>query len=651
MLVRLRHASARRLPGPLDRLPALKHDSLVANTHAPRGTRNAASSSKTKTKKASALAAKDQSLFLTNTPTAEKLAAAGLWQSRSRTGKGLETADTRRINVVNEQLCDDIIKVIGPSLERHRGCDLIDINPGAGLWSRTLHDAVQPRRHIMLDATAEAYSPILKETMGGRANVEVIQKNGLDWANLKKTLEERISPHHTPLQRHRPGPDGLLEVPPSERNDTLLVTANVGTYPKRSIYGFDSLATMVLYQLISSIRTSTLFQRYGCVRMLVWANDENKRTLLPRVMLNRKRACFETEMACEWFHEVAGHDHVDANIERFYLRDDWMNIESTAGALQRMERAGIPIIPDRETKALQTVLADPNLRNGVGKLAGHEPPKFLRPFKAELERFSPIATSTEEDQVKLRKLQRRMDYDTEDSQIFLELLQKIEASHTLAKTSDDPSSPETQAAIAALDAEVNERVDAFKKNHRSEFGAIRDSYHLFRHATPHPALLWDRRAYEPLVVRPADDFYPNVPMCLLDIQPKAMDPLLRQFGPGTSRSGDMSDLLLRMAWSNPAYHIETRGMDNLWPGFASMTELVDPDTGERYCSSLRDSRRGGSPLTEAGALTTRAMNEGHWLDMMKAWMDWPFKPSYESMIGRLTMDQSDDMGADRRGVI
>lgn len=526
---------------------------------------------------------------------------------------------------------DDIIKTIGPSLQRHQGCDLLDLNPGAGIWSKALHDAVKPRRHIMLDADAESYKPLLKEAMGRRRNIEIIPQNGFVWSELKKVLTSHIDPYHAQLPRSsEEHPSGTREIPHPERNDMLLVTANVTTYPKRTLWSFDSLATMVLYQLLSSIRTSSYFQRYGCVRMLIWANDENKRPILPRSLLQRKRVAFENELSCDWLHEVAGYDHVDVSYGRRSLRDDWLNIESTAATLRRMEAAKIPVIPGRETEALSAILADQDLRNHQGNLAGHHPPNLKRPFRAELEHLR-----TQEDNAvnnkEYRRLKYRDNYAQEDSLIYLELLQMKHAALALNDTNSDE--------FRALDKAFTARVEDLKKNTRNEFGVIKDSYHLFRHNGPEPALLWDRRAYEPLAVNPSTDFYPNQPACLLDIQPKPMDPLFRQSGPQTSRSGDISDLLLRLAYSNITWPVESRAMDTFWPGFSDMAS---------HCPSLRDVTKGGSPMSGQGALALRSMNETHWTELMRAWLKWPFRPSLETMIGRLG---EETMRADSEGVV
>lgn len=80
-------------------------------------------------------------------------------------------------------------------------------------------------------------------------------------------------------------------------------------------------------------------------------------------------------------------------------------------------------------------------------------------------------------------------------------------------------------------------------------------------------------------------------------------------------------------------------MDSAWAGF-----------GEQFaeCPSLRDMTRGGSPLAGGaggggggvGALRARCVNEEQWAEIVRAWMEWPFRPAYTQMLGRLA-DESE----------
>ncbi|KAG5926842.1 hypothetical protein E4U42_002920 [Claviceps africana] len=568
--------------------------------------------------------AKSSSMFAMTNDVAQKLHKTGSWNrapSRKKSNGEVRAIEPRRVNIVSEDLCDDILTYMGPSLDRHRGCDLIDLNPGAGVWSRKLHDRIEPRKHVMMDVDAELYSPFLGELLA-KKNVELVPQSGLVWKNLLDMIDAHLVDQHK------------VSVPADAtpvRNDTLLVTANLSTYPKKTFLGFESMSVMLLYQFMASIRTSTLFQRYGLVRMLIWTNDEDKRRLLPRSLNRRKKSAFEAELSCEWIHEVAG---LDAEVQdRCSLRDEWVNVESACQTLQRMKAAGLEMPRGRESQTYRRTLSEPELMGQ--KLAGVRPPTLDRPFRHEIEELQQEQEQEQEQEPaapseamkRLVILRRREKLVEKDSLLYLDLLQERDEIIRLALA------PRSAVQFRKADAAWNARIENLKKNTRNEFNGIRDGYHLFRQSTT--GLLWDRRAYEPLSVRP-DDFYPNAPSTLLDIQPKAMHPLFRQHGPDTSRSGDMSEVMLRF-WFHHTLLSVPKAMEGLWSGFG---DLIGS------CPSVRDVSRGGVPMTGPGALTVRAMNEAQWVDILQAWMDWPFRPRYTQMLGRLVEDAESDLVED-----
>ncbi|ODA83481.1 hypothetical protein RJ55_01995 [Drechmeria coniospora] len=556
------------------------------------------------------------SMLAVASDVARQLDETGVWRRRRGRQKAdaLRVVEPRRVNIVSEPLCDDIIKYIGTSLERHRGCDLVDLNPGAGVWSRKLHDFLEPRRHVMMDLDADLYRPFLTDLLAKNDKVHLIAKSGIIWKDLLEMIRTQLSGQE---EMHKDS---------HNRNDTLLVTANLSTFPKKAYNGFDSISTMVMYQLMSSIRTSSLFQRYGLVRMLVWVNDEDKRRLLPRSINRRRRSAFEAELSCDWIHEVAG---LDAEVEdRYALRDEWINKESAYNTLERMAARGLTMPNGRETLAYTNAAAEPSLMGK--KLAGLHPPTLSRPFKQELEDLEQALGRAKSASApsRLKALRQREKYDREDGLTYLDLLQEHEAISTSGMNRGSSTSD-----FATADAAWNDRIDNLKKNARNEFNTIRDGYHLFRQDPP--ALLWDRRAYEPLSIR-ADEFFPNAPTALLDIQPKAMHALFRQHGPSSTRSGDMSEVMLRYWFHNTLLPVR-RAMEGLWAGFGDLIE---------NCPSVRDHGRGGTPMTGHGALTARSLNEAQWAEIMQAWMDWPFRPTYSQMLGRLVEDVDADADAD-----
>ncbi|KAF4535259.1 S-adenosyl-l-methionine-dependent methyltransferase [Lasiodiplodia theobromae] len=70
-------------------------------------------------------------------------------------------ATATRADIVSPALCDDILSYIGPSLEKYKNCDIVDVNPGAGLWSSKIHDFLKPRRHLLLEVD-DFYTPCLQ---------------------------------------------------------------------------------------------------------------------------------------------------------------------------------------------------------------------------------------------------------------------------------------------------------------------------------------------------------------------------------------------------------------------------------------------------------------------------------------------------------
>ncbi|KAI5458664.1 hypothetical protein BGZ63DRAFT_391841 [Mariannaea sp. PMI_226] len=541
---------------------------------------------------------------------AERLDKIGLWPlQRGRKRSNRVEGDGNRLNIVSDGLCDDIMKYLGPSLRRHRGCDLLDINPGAGVWSSKLHEALQPRKHIMMEKDAGIYAPFLSD-LTAKDNVELVPKSGIVWRDLKETLDEHFSHQHQTKKGKQP-----------RRNDTLLVSINLAFYPPKTFRLFECVSLLVIYQLMSSIRTSSLFQKYGLVRMLVWINDDWKRKFLPRTVVRRKRSAFEAHLGCDWIHEVVGKD---AEENRKDLRDQWINIESGYATLRRMEKAGLKPPPGRETALYKALAAKPS--GARRKYAGVQRPLLMRPFREELVTMeAQFKADVKAGLVKRKDVPKRLSdlryrekYDIDDNTAYLKLLK--ERSSILKM---DPTSPK----FASADKAWSDSVNVLKKNQHKEFVTVRDNYHLFRQ-TP-PVLLWDQRQFEPLDVRPTE-FYPNVPCSLLDFQPRVVHPLLRETGDDTSRAADISDVMLRLWFTHSTLPV-SKAMDCIWPGFGEALQ---------QCSTLIDPKKGGSTLSGEGELYTRAISPKQWEDIVEVFMNWPFRPTYEQLVARL-MDDPD----------
>ncbi|TPX07735.1 uncharacterized protein E0L32_010631 [Thyridium curvatum] len=566
----------------------------------------------------SAHVAKD--LLKATTPLAKKLEATALWKfGRWGASKGVKKpkADRSRVNIVDPKLCDDIIAYIGSSLERHKGCDLIDIYPGAGLWSQKLHDLLQPRSHILMEPDETFYRPFL-EPLLKMDTTTLVRKSGIVWRDLNDILNPTYLPHQTeraPRSRETP-----------ERNDTLLVVANLAFHPKKSFRSFDSVANLVLFQFISSIRASSLFQKYGLVRMLIWCGNDDKVGLIPRSLQRRKRLAIDGELSTDWICEIAGVEDTNASGNRWFVRDRALDLQSAQEMLQKLDERGISIPEGRESQLIKEIRSSKSpLRIDSSKTMPH----LFRPYQEEKreleEQFSAGLFDKKSDTfLRLRDLRYRAARESKKANQIIELLDERDA------LAEQYEKGEVTDELKARTAEWNDSIDKLVKEKQHDYLLYRDNQHIF---DQDPRLLnWDRRYVEPLAVK-GTEFFPNAPCCLLDIQPKAVHPLMREMGPSSNRAGDIFELVLRGLLQLAADPV-SKALESVWPGAA---EGVLP-----HCPSLRDRGRGGMPFGGFGEVSVRTLNEAQLVEILEAWMKWPFRPTYSQLVGRV----SDDPGTD-----
>ncbi|CAK7563380.1 MAG: hypothetical protein SEPTF4163_001248 [Sporothrix epigloea] len=681
------------------------------------------------------------------TPLAEQLSETGLWHygRTIKKAKGDEAAqekpktkkikaDKYRVNIVSEPLCDDILEYVGSSLaERHAGCDLLDIYPGAGLWSQKLHALLQPRQHILLEPDDQFYKPFLQPLLD-KPNVSLVPKSGIVWRDLSNVLETML-PHQVPRPR---GPEHE-----PQRNDTLLVTANLAFSPKRSFSIFDSVAHLVLYQFINSIRASSLFHRYGLVRMLLWVEASDRHPLLARSCQRRRRLAIDGELATEWITEIAGPD----DFSQWYVRADNLDRASCQQALARMKEAGM-VIPER--RAPRSVVNELGLTPPIGQLEAIKEPKkrgrprknvglatasvaveeepaqpekrgqtpknlplneeeaaaapkkrgkrrkevleegisntfgeleasssgasdtlsvpavFQRPYVIELRELEALAKAgkigpdgphaTMHKQMILSQyrynrevrvnmsihklLQDRAQLVADKEAFVQEVASRARDKQDAKKAKNAKSERQWESKRDAKQAELDARqekwnaeVDSLTVNSRKQFLLSRDNLHLLSQSPP--VLMWDRRAYEPLVAQDVD-FFPNASCALLDIQPKAMHPLFRAGRP--DKSGDMFELISRGMISMAAESV-SKAIESVWPGAA---DGVLP-----HCPSLAETRQGGSRVGGTySELSVRTLNETQWIEILDAWMKWPFRPTLSQLVSRITEEAETDADDD-----
>ncbi|KFY42436.1 hypothetical protein V494_02417 [Pseudogymnoascus sp. VKM F-4513 (FW-928)] len=437
--------------------------------------------------------------------------------------------DKARQNIISGDLCDDILQRLAPSLEKHKGCDIIDINPGVGLWSSKLHDIVKPRTHILMEPDSTTYlqylDPLLKEE---GSTYKFLPTSGIIWNNLNKLESNGHLPHQTLL----PPGDPSLEKP----NNTLLVTANLGYWPRRPYIGFPSITTLVVHQLLTATRAHSIFQGYGQVRMLIWMHDLEKRIVLPRLIINRRKSSIEAEISCEYIHEVAGGDLETEN----YRREQSIDILSGQRVAPAMAAAGLHTPPHRagilEREAHDAQLATTTPTIGVrrpyedelatleSRYALGEFPEFsdeLETHRGATPEVSLDGTRKRtEDYKRMQALRWRLKASNVVDDLIetrLDSYEALEREWVAVHKSDDPK---REAGMERVEEEIREWRRTLESGARTTMTAVIQRLEERRGILAEPALLvWDRRAMEPLIVKAAE-FSPAQPMALLDFQPR-----------------------------------------------------------------------------------------------------------------------------------
>lgn len=335
----------------------------------------------------------------------------------------------------------------------------------------------------------------------------------------------------------------------------------------------------------------------------------------------------EAELYCEWVREVCGRDGPESS---WFIRDNATETYSALLVSERMKKAGLVVPNHRESASLlQVQAAAPSDKKEMAKL-GSVPPEFQRPFidtLAELEgKHKTELLSKESDDYKVMKSyswrmrgERKKWKQLHD---ILKDLDNLNAKHRYRKLSTEK--------LQRMENDWHNSLTLQTTNFKQEFNTYRDNLHFIRQNPP--LLHWDQRTYEPLVAK-ADEFFPNVECALVDIQPRDVHPLLRQVGPDSNRAADTLELVMSGLLAQSTAPLG-RTLDIVWPG---ASDYIMP----RW-KTLYDTKHGGIPCREDihrshyAMMTSRMLNARQWEELIKLWMEWPFRPELHELIARTT---------------
>lgn len=536
-----------------------------------------------------------------------------------------------------------------PSLEKHKGCDIIDVNPGIGVWSSKLHEYLKPRTHILMEPDVKLYQPMLQPLLDAKDSKYVLfPKPGVIWAHLERVLSEKYLPH----QKSLPHGDPRLEQP----NDTLLFVANLSYHPKKHFKAFESLTSLVLYQLMSAIRSHALFHKYGTIRMLIWIVDDEKKLPLPRHIAMRKKSSIEAEISCGKVVEIAS----STRAVGAFRRDDDLEQKVAIKVLENMEKLGITTPVGRESQMQKFLMTEGNEADRsspadddkVGLQYRHRQAELEAKFAAgKFQKFATVrrAPKTEKKPRIGNKGRPSFEFEitpewqllttyrirraTEDHRKAA-VLGFIERNDEIMKMQREIYDLEKGPEYDARREELFQIMAKFKddvamipgKETRIKVITYIDNQRLSMQDTP--GFLFDRRESEPLKVE-QHEFYPHQELAFLDFQPQAIWPILRQDFPANY---DIFEYILLMLLNTPSTSIDS-ALKSLWPGAS--------DWMLERCPTLTNPHKGGD--MDLTRLPVRCLSTQMLKEIMEAWMSWPWRPSRHELIGRLTVYSSLDL--------
>ncbi|KXT16033.1 hypothetical protein AC579_7137 [Pseudocercospora musae] len=578
-----------------------------------------------------------------------------------------------RSDVVGEELCNDVIKYIAPTLEPYKGCTVVDINPGSCLWSDKLHRFLNPKCHLLMEPDEEYVEPFIKPLLQKPGSTYVhTSLSGINSRDYIQNWNELFADGSL-IGRNRLHQDD----PNLRRVDTsLLIT---GSLVRRNDLTFVQKKYInpqlsLLNAAWSSLQNG-VFHQAGLVRMLWWLAEPDKIALLPHVSNYKLFASAALGLSCNTNEVVAmksSREYKDES-EKVDIRSRYSGIsaESSARVQERMADRGIIVPEGREVHQREPVKEDTQTQwNSPLAVKYHTLPEFEAEFEELSERVNKhieIKTGKKISPSHRPALQRLVDsmrypqvhgaISEHRSRVSMYAKKyRVARSKTTGvasrfgpKTEERVGPAELSMALCAdsflhmINLEVHYKfleengvdVSAFKPKlasllqqidewSRCGSGAtqLADTCRLWEDVidfeAPTPILITDRRQYEALRAKP-EDFYPAANVCMLDITPNELDMAVS----GVADRNEVANLcryLLKIMFSLKSRSV-TSALDRIAPSAAKDLIPMVP--------AITDPRRGGR--LDPANLKVRQLTDEMLEGLAKAWVEWPFKPEMHEM--------------------
>ncbi|KAH8151728.1 uncharacterized protein LAJ45_04350 [Morchella importuna] len=270
------------------------------------------------------------------------------------------------VNIVSPTLCEQAISRL--DLSAYKNPILIDMSPGICTWSAALHDALQPRAHILLEPEKE-YKPWIDDFQSTRPNIYWLPEQGDRWSLYMSMFGLSTPPAKWPADYPNLTP---RTVPPEDGvNPDIIFTGNLSESEK--------LNSRLLAQLIATIPRERWLMTFGRVRFLTWILDETKVRYLPRTIASRIRATVMAEAVCD-VTEVASSNTITTG-----------RGHPKASVFKTDADGNLVVEPLEEAPPVDADAPPPPRKCGRPKGSGKKPPKLTANGEPEQEIEKPPA--------------------------------------------------------------------------------------------------------------------------------------------------------------------------------------------------------------------------------------------------------------------
>ncbi|CAI6338467.1 unnamed protein product [Periconia digitata] len=521
-----------------------------------------------------------------------------------------------RSQIVNPDLCDDVLKYIGSTLTQYKGCDILDLNPGVGLWSQKVHDFLRPRSHMLVEPS-ETYDRWLKPLVELPGSTYSIWRGDVTKLTTFKEMAEAGAFPHQKLAETQ-------NVPGTEMNKSLLVIGNLTWDPPLPGYGFSMLARQTVTKYIQAMRNLDGFHAFGPVRMLLWSSQEEMRPFVPLGITGISK------------YQYILNEYSDVTMcattgPRERARRPQYDIESVVRTIERAKKSGFNLPEHRCDNIHEFAKEIAESTGGTGKISSSEMRQYLMEkeyagistaglstqheiefYRAEQEllKISPPGpkgqrpeTPIPRKHISARATLKRTGLvweKVENAAIMGEEVYNLEC-----EIVGMPDGPDKEKALATLESKEMEYENALKfingNFQKAVVSEVDDRIAL--HASV-PRLQWDKRPYEPLIAK-SGEVWPAIPVSLLDIVPRPMtfDPVWFEW---------VTDFCF--AFFDAPFASVRAAMEHVQPGASCLLDQVP---------ALTDPKKGGR--LNMNNLRVRMLTPEMIEGLCKAYHEWPFK--------------------------